>query len=280
MSKFVTENAKKVIEFWSKEWDTILDPFAWRTRGLIATLLNRNYIWFDVDRKNLLNTLVEYFKLRSNKDLVDNRFWKIKVVRKSGELIHTEIFPETIDFIYTCPPYWNIEKYPSTEWQLSDIKSYEQFLGVYREILHTACDTLKPGRFFAIVIANFRKDGSLIDFRGDTSSILKEKLTFHDEIILEMSPAKRHPLYPQAITNLNTLKTHEYLLVFRKEATKDEKVLVNNEINFARPLVTTTQEWSWRETLFWSWKIDFTDTKYQKPIIEKVKKEKVLKTDL
>lgn len=174
------------------------------------------------------------------------------------------ILPNSVDLIYTCPPYWNVEKYPSVDWQLSDIKSYKDFLVEYKNILHSACETLKPWKFFAIVIANFRKDWKFIDFRWDTSEILKEKLTFHDEIILEMSPAKRHPLYPQAMTNLNMLKAHEYLLIFRKESDDTIKVSVNNEINFSRPLVSISQPDSWKETLFWSGKKDFIDEQFKK----------------
>ena len=36
-------------------------------------------------------------------------------------------------------------------------------------------------------------------------------------MIWEMSPAKRHPLYPQALVNRRMLNTHEYCLVFNRK---------------------------------------------------------------
>ena len=99
-------------------------------------------------------------------------------------------------------------------------------------------------------MANFRIEGKFYDFVGDTKNILKQNLDYHDEIILEMSPAKRHPLYVQAITNLNCLKTHEYCLVFRKPDDKDKLIDRNNDINWNRPLVKDI--YGNKEDLFWA----------------------------
>lgn len=241
MSKFVSENAKKVIEFWSKEGDTVLDPFAGRTRGLLNTLLKRNYIGFEVIKDNIDN-IEQNYNILSN----DYELGNLTLINSSSENIDT-VCSECVDLVYTCPPYWNVEKYKSVDNQLSDIKRYDDFLVIYEDILTKASSKLKPGGFFVIVIANFRRNGEFIDFRTDTSNILKKSLNLHDEIILEMSPAKRHPLYTQAITNLNMLKTHEYCLVFRKPSNNSNEV--NDEINNSRPLVSDFYDTS---KLFWS----------------------------
>lgn len=257
MSKFVSENAKKVIEFWTKTGDLIVDPFAGRTRGLLATILKRNYIGFEVVEDNIENIKGNYAKLSA-----DYTVGSLTLHHTSSEFIDKHIKGEIADIVYTCPPYWNVERYESTENQLSDIKDYNKFLEIYKTILHKASDVLKPGGFFVIVIANFRRNGKFYDFRTDTSQILKEKLDLHDEVILEMSPAKRHPLYPQAITNLNMLKTHEYCLIFRKQDTSKNLVEWNNQINFNRPKVKDI--YKDKEKLFWSkndGKIDWINDK-------------------
>jgi DNA modification methylase len=243
MSKFVTENAKKVIEFWSKEGDNILDPFAGRTRGLISTILGRNYTGYDVLDDNISYIYNNYNRLQTMYNMA-----QLELVNKSSEFIDEQ--NRSFDMIYTCPPYWNVEKYPSVPGQLSDIKKYDDFLKVYENIILKTSKLVKPGGFFVIVIANFRRGGEFIDFRSDTSSILKSSsLKFHDEVILEMSPAKRHPLYPQAITNLNTLKVHEYCLVFRRPC--DNIVDVNDSINLSRPTVSSVYN-GIHNRLFWS----------------------------
>jgi len=255
LSKFNSEYAKRIIEMWSKEDDVIVDPFAGRSsRPLVSTLLGRNYVGFDVVNDNLQEAKEQYETLGKERKL-----GKLSLINASSETIDNHLPDDAADMIMTCPPYFNIEKYESADGQLTDIKTYEEFLKTYKIILEKSIKILKPGCFFIIVLANFR-DGKLRDFCSDTKDILKKHLTFHDEIILEMSPAKRHPLYTQAITNLNCLKTHEYCLVFRKETNKEDLIKRNNDINWNRPLVKDV--YRNKDRLFWAeGKKDWIDEK-------------------
>ena len=256
LSKFNSEYAKRIIEMWSKEDDFIVDPFAGRSsRPLVSTLLGRNYVGFDVVNDNLKEAKEQYDKLKKGRQL-----GYLKLIHTSSEYMDLHLNGGVADMIITCPPYFNIEKYESVDGQLTDIKIYKNFLDIYKTILEKSANILKPGCFFAIVVANFRIDGELYDFCSDTKDILKKHLTYHDEIILEMSPAKRHPLYTQAITNLNCLKTHEYCLVFRKEDSKENLIKRNNDINWNRPLVKDIHPN--KERLFWAGKKDWIDDKF------------------
>jgi len=256
LSKFNSEYAKRIIEMWSKEGDFIVDPFAGRSsRALVSTLMGRDYLGFDVLSDNIREAEEQYELLKKERQLG----W-LRLINTSSENIKTHLDNNVADMIMTCPPYFNIEKYDSADGQLTDIKTYEGFLKTYETILEKSCDILKPGGFFAIVVANFRIDGKFYDFSGDTKNILKKHLTYHDEIILEMSPAKRHPLYVQAITNLNCLKTHEYCLVFRKKDTQENLIEINNLINWNRPLVKDV--YVNKNKLFWvDGKKDWLDEK-------------------
>tara|TARA_R100001443_G_scaffold89798_1_gene96315 strand:+ start:480 stop:1484 length:1005 start_codon:yes stop_codon:yes gene_type:complete len=251
LSKFNSEYAKRIIEMWSKKGDQIIDPFAGRSsRPLVSTLLERNYIGFDVLKDNLDEATAQYEVLNKQRTM-----GKLKLIHKSSEFIDREISENVADLVMTCPPYYNLERYDSTDGQLTDIKTYEDFLESYNVILEKATKVLKPSCFFVVVVANFRIDNKFYDFSSDTKDILKRHLTFHDEVILEMSPAKRHALYSQAITNLHCLKSHEYCLVFRKEDTKKNVIDRNNDINYNRPLVKDLHPN--RETLFWVDKKDW-----------------------
>jgi DNA modification methylase len=241
---------------WTKEDDFIVDPFAGRSsRPLVSTLLKRNYVGFDVVYDNLQEAKEQYDILKKGRQL-----GYLKLIHTSSEYMDLHLNGGVADMIITCPPYFNIEKYESVDGQLTDIKIYKNFLDIYKTILEKSANILKPGCFFAIVVANFRIDGELYDFCSDTKDILKKHLTYHDEIILEMSPAKRHPLYTQAITNLNCLKTHEYCLVFRKEDSKENLIKRNNDINWNRPLVKDIHPN--KERLFWAGKKDWIDDKF------------------
>jgi len=246
LSKFNSEYAKRILEMWSKKGDFIIDPFAGRSsRPLVSTLLERNYIGFDVLNDNLKEAQEQYDKLKQDRTL-----GKLRLINESSENIDKHFHKSVADLIMTCPPYFNIEKYDSADGQLTDIKTYDDFLKSYATILNKSADVLKPGGFFIVVLANFRIEGKFYDFVGDTKNILKQQLEYHDEIILEMSPAKRHPLYVQAITNLNCLKTHEYCIVFRKSDEKEKLVERNNDINWNRPLVKDI--YINKEDLFWA----------------------------
>jgi len=250
LSKFNSEYAKRILEMWSKEGDLVLDPFCGRSsRPIISTLMKRNYFGFDVLEDNLEEARTQHKTFVSDGDF---ELGKMKLVHSSSEFVDDHISRDDVaDFVFTCPPYFNIERYESADGQLTDIKSYDNFLEVYSRILENTSSKLKPGGFFVVVVANFRMDNKFYDFSGDTKSILKGFLDYHDEVILEMSPAKRHPLYLQAITNLNCLKTHEYCLVFRKAASDKQKTIErNNEINWSRPLVKDI--YPKEERLFWS----------------------------
>ena len=256
LSKFNSEYAKRIIEMWSKEGDAIVDPFAGRSsRALVSTLMGRNYVGFDVLKDNLTEAQEQYDTLKKDREL-----GKLELINSSSENIDDHLQDNVADLVMTCPPYYNIEKYDSADGQLTDIKTYEDFLKVYEVILEKTSKVLKPSCFFVVVLANFRAEGKLHDFCSDTKDILKKHLKYHDEIILEMSPAKRHPLYTQAITNLNCLKTHEYCLVFRKETSKEDLIKRNNDINWNRPLVKDV--YRDKDRLFWAkGKKDWLDEK-------------------
>jgi len=258
LSKFNSEYAKRIIEMWSKEGDTIVDPFAGRSsRPLVSTLLKRNYIGFDVVNENLKEAKEQYLKLQENRKL-----GTLTLHNDTSDHMTKYLHADEADMIMTCPPYFNIEKYESADGQLTDIKSYEEFFKIYNRILQRCIHILKDGGFFVVVLANFRIDGKLYDFCGDTKAAIKrgEGMEFHDEIILEMSPAKRHPLYTQAITNLNCLKTHEYCIVFRKPDTPEKLVERNNDINWNRPLVKDIHPG--KERLFWVDKKDWINDQF------------------
>ena len=245
LSKFNSEYSKRIIEMWSTENDLIVDPFSGRSsRALTSVLLKRNYVGFDVIETNLNEAKNQYDSLIHNFEL-----GTIKLINDSSENILEYVEQNSADLILTCPPYFNIEKYDSVKNQLTDIKGYDDFIDIYKSILTNTNKTLKEGKFFCVVLANFRIDGKFYDFRGDTATILKDAgLEYFDEIILEMSPAKREPLYNQAIVKLNCLKTHEYLLVFRKPASKVLLQKINDEINNNRPNIKATQG---VDSLFW-----------------------------
>jgi len=51
LSSWNKEYHKRIIEFWSKEFDIILDPFAGHSSSFLPFLMNRNFIFIIFKRK-------------------------------------------------------------------------------------------------------------------------------------------------------------------------------------------------------------------------------------
>ena len=53
--------------------------------------------------------------------------------------------------VFTCPPYWNLEKYSKDPADLSNM-TVEQFEVVYEAVLSESVKLLKENGFFGVVI--------------------------------------------------------------------------------------------------------------------------------
>jgi len=109
----------------------IVDPFAGRSsRPLVSTLLKRNYTGFEVIESNLKEAQEQYDTISKERDM-----GKLELINTSSSNVLNHLDKNYADMIYTCPPYFNIEKYESVEGQLTDIKTYNAYLNEYTNIL-------------------------------------------------------------------------------------------------------------------------------------------------
>lgn len=192
-SKFNSEYARKVITFYSCKGDMVLDPFAGRTRKKVCELLGREYLGFEINEKYAPDGVIVDDCLNMAKYLEDIRF----------------------NLLFTCPPYWSMEKYSSLPGDLSNLKTYEEFLIQYKIRLGKSFSFIKESGLAVIVVADFRRDGKIISLHTDTINIARELgWKIYDIIIFEMNPAARNCYYAQAATKRRMLTTHEYCLVF------------------------------------------------------------------
>ena len=204
LSKFNSENCKNIIEFFTSKGDTILDPFGGRTRAIISNHLDRKYVGFELTEK--------YFPAESTSD---RKIFNMD----SGDMDKVLDKSMKFDLAFTCPPYWNMEKYSDNEKDLSTFKTYDDFLEGCNRRLEIASSYLKEDGFLIVVLMDFRNKGVFHSWHTDTIEYFHSNTDFklYDTILWEMSPAKRHPLYPQALVNRRMLNTHEYCLVFNRK---------------------------------------------------------------
>ncbi len=135
------------------------------------------------------------------------------------------------DFIFTCPPYGNLEVYSELEGDISNM-GYAEFYKAYSKIIKRCCRRLKQNRFAVFVVANFRdkKTGFYYDFVGDTvRAFASHGVGFYNEAILVTAigslPVR---VGRQFVAGRKLGKTHQNVLVFYKGNPKQIKKIFND----------------------------------------------------
>lgn len=212
-SEFNPLIAENIINFWSDEGDIILDPFAGRTRGIVAGLKHRIYIGFDIS-PIVCKATKEVINL--GKDKFDIGFTPTIHCDDALNMINYNL--PKVDLIFSCPPYHDLEEYESVPGQLSDIKDYHQFLVQIKKIMKLSLTKLKDNGFICLVVGDYRKNDKLINFDHDIVRIMDSLgVQLWDKIILQninfgWAGIKFGHVKHKRITS----KVTEYLLVFKK----------------------------------------------------------------
>jgi len=77
--------------------------------------------------------------------------------------------PGDVDLVFSCPPYFDLEKYSTDPKDLSNAGTYEAFLKDYREIIRVAVSRLRANRFACFVVGDLRDSkGFYRNFVSDT----------------------------------------------------------------------------------------------------------------
>ena len=190
----------------------ILDPFAGGSvRGIVATKLGREYCGIELRPEQ-----VEANRRQAAQICGEGiaPAW----IQGDSRLIDKTCAEIDADFVFSCPPYADLERYSDDPADLSTL-GYEEFLAAYREIIAKACARLKPNRFACFVVGDIRdKAGAYRDFVGDTVQAFRDAgLGFYNEAILITacgSLAIRAGKQFSASRKLG--KTHQNCLVFLK----------------------------------------------------------------
>ncbi len=216
LSEFNSTVAKNIISFWSEPGDIIFDPFSGRTRALVSYAMGRPYVGCEIS-KDVVNYNVNKFK--ELKLLKDENFL-VDIVNDDCLNINEE-YPDTeFSLIFSCPPYWNLEKYESCPGQLSDITEYDVFMDELVKRLNVAVDKLKVGGYMCIVIGDFRRKKQYITIHSDLIQQLKnnKNILLHDVVAIQNLPFYSAAFYfGSKKKHKYTAKAHEYLLVWKKK---------------------------------------------------------------
>ena len=202
-----------IYDWFCKKNDNILDPFAGGSvRGIVANYLDYYYTGIELREE----------QVNANKGQAETIFQSTPntiqpkwITGDSNKELNK--IDKMFDFIFSCPPYYDLEVYCDNPNDLSNM-DYNSFNKVYESIIQKSCLLLKDNSFACFVVGNCRnKDGYIMDLVGNTiRAFEKAGLKLYNDIILRNA-------YGTAMLRANTfmrykkvVKVHQNILVFCK----------------------------------------------------------------
>ena len=191
----------------------VLDPFAGGSvRGIVASKLKRQYIGHELRQEQVTAN-----RQQADDICTDDEMPPIWICGDSRKIDAT-CKDVDADFIFSCPPYADLEVYSDDPQDISTL-GYEDFKKAYFEIIKKACDRLKNDRFACFVVGEVRDNrGNYYDFVGDTVEAFKAAgLNYYNEAILVTSVGSLSIRAGKQFSASRKLgKTHQNILVFIK----------------------------------------------------------------
>jgi len=202
----------------------IVDPFAGGSvRGIVASCMGRKYWGCELRAEQ-----VEANRKQINEQ-TQGKF-RPKWIAGDSKMKLAKAPPA--DFLFSCPPYGNLEKYSDDPADLSNMP-HEKFLIDYGDIITKAARKLKPDRFACFVVANFRdKKGAMRDLVGQTIAAFKSAgLDWYNDIVLINSVGSGCLRARRIFVNGNqkVVKMHQNVLVFVKGDPKKAAELLEGD---------------------------------------------------
>jgi hypothetical protein len=196
----------------------VLDPFAGGSvRGIVAGMLGRKYQGHELRAEQVAANLAQCAEIAPQAAIA-------YVVGDSAKTLPDA--PEC-DFVFSCPPYGDLEVYSDDADDLSAM-NHAAFLVAYRDIIAKACAKLRNNRFACFVVGDFRdKKGNYRNFVSDTiQAFLDAGLQLYNEAILVTSVGSAcMRVTKQFEASRKFAKTHQNILVFikgdAKQATRE-----------------------------------------------------------
>lgn len=195
--------------WWTGKGQRILDPFAGGSvRGIVAAYLGREYVGIELRGEQVAANVPQAKALGLAPQWIPGDSANVR-----------ELAPGEYDFIFSCPPYYDLEVYSDIEGELSSAESYEAFLNGYRHIVAESVAMLKENRFSCFVVGDMRdKQGHYRNFVSDTIAAFRDAgLALYNEAILVTAvgslPIRVAGQFP---SGRKLGKTHQNVLVFVK----------------------------------------------------------------
>ncbi len=223
---FPLELPRRLIEIYTHKGDIVLDPFLGiGTTVLAAKELGRRGIGFELNE-----LFAEQAQQRVASQLPFEGVEEPKIHNEDSRKILEFIKPETVDFIVTSPPYWDIHRqrrtadykeakpYSEAKNDLGNINDYYDFLNELKDVFGKAYQTLKPDKYCAVIVMDLRKEKKFYPFHIDVTSMMTDIGFELIDIIIWDRQQEYNNLRPLGYPYVFVVnKIHEYILLFKKK---------------------------------------------------------------
>lgn len=139
-------------------------------------------------------------------------------INDDGCNVRNHIEDNSQDLLFSCPPYFDLEKYSDSEQDASNQATYSDFMKIIETAFANSIKCLKDNRFACIVVGDIRdKKGFYYDFVGDVVKVFQNHgMHLYNHIILK-DPIGTGRLRAKRYMNLRkVVKINQNLLVFYK----------------------------------------------------------------
>lgn len=208
-SKFDPVIAEIVYKWFAPHKSDILDPFAGGvTRGGVAYFCGHRYTGFDLSNHQIC----------SNVEILSNLGYFPNYICDDSDNISKYFGDKEFDLLFTCPPYFNLEKYSNNKQDLSNM-DWDSFVIKYQSIIHKSCRLLKDDRFAVFVVGDVRdKQGNYYLIPEITiEAFVKAGFKLYNRcVLLEQIGTKAMTCERPFLVNRKISKAHQDILVFYK----------------------------------------------------------------
>lgn len=209
-SNFRPMNAKAIYERFCPDGGVIFDPccgFGGRMLGALSSKKNFRYVGCDPNTETMyhLHQLGEYIEMVTDRD----NSYELHCV--GSEDFHGPA--NSVDFMFTSPPYFDLEVYSDEPTQCyNKFPELNLWLeGYVRATIKNIAHMLKPGKVYAINIADFTCGSTLVKYVDEWIRISTEEgMPLYDTVYLGVTP--RAGSKEQAAGELKK----ENILIFKK----------------------------------------------------------------
>lgn len=187
----------------------VVDPFAGGSvRGIVAAQLGMDYWGCDLRAEQIAANRIQAGEICGDKVPT----WVC------GDSMDALADAPAADFIFSCPPYGDLEVYSDDPADLSNME-WHTFVAAYKRIILRAVGRLKDDRFACFVVGDFRDNkGFYRDFVSTTIRAFEEcgARLYNEAILATPVGSACMRVTKQFDASRKMAKTHQNVLVFCK----------------------------------------------------------------